>query len=46
MHFGLSIMRERAQRLKGGIEYASRPGEGTTVTLEFPAAPAPDRMRQ
>jgi two-component system nitrate/nitrite sensor histidine kinase NarX len=37
MHFGLSIMRERAQRLKGRIGYQSRPSEGTTVILTFPA---------
>jgi two-component system nitrate/nitrite sensor histidine kinase NarX len=43
MHFGLSIMRERAQRLRGDIEYVSRPGAGTTVILEFPATPAPAR---
>jgi two-component system nitrate/nitrite sensor histidine kinase NarX len=45
MHFGLSIMRERAQRLKGTIEYASPPGRGTTVTLEFPANPAAAGVR-
>jgi two-component system nitrate/nitrite sensor histidine kinase NarX len=35
--FGLSIMSERAQRLGGDVDIASRPGEGTTVTLRFPA---------
>ncbi|HSD61100.1 MAG TPA: ATP-binding protein [Burkholderiales bacterium] len=45
MHFGLSIMRERAQRLKGEIEYQSRPGEGTTVVLSFPTQPAPAGIR-
>lgn len=37
MHFGLTIMRERADRLKGRIAYQSRPNEGTTVVLTFPA---------
>jgi two-component system, NarL family, nitrate/nitrite sensor histidine kinase NarX len=40
MHFGLSIMRERAERLGGRIDYISRPGEGTTVVLGFPATRA------
>jgi signal transduction histidine kinase len=35
--FGLNIMRERAQRLGGDVEIASRPGEGTSVVLRFPA---------
>jgi nitrate/nitrite-specific signal transduction histidine kinase len=39
MHFGLSIMRERAERLGGRIEYQSRPGEGTKVILGFPTNP-------
>lgn len=36
MQFGLNIMRERAQRLGGGLEIDSRVGEGTRVTLGFP----------
>jgi two-component system nitrate/nitrite sensor histidine kinase NarX len=35
--FGLNIMRERAQRLGGDVEIASRPGKGTSVLLRFPA---------
>ncbi|HWI13702.1 MAG TPA: ATP-binding protein, partial [Burkholderiales bacterium] len=37
-HIGLNIMRERAQRIGGEVEVASRPGEGATVTLRLPAA--------
>lgn len=37
MQFGLNIMRERAQRLGGKLEIDSRVGEGTRVTLRFPA---------
>jgi two-component system nitrate/nitrite sensor histidine kinase NarX len=40
MQFGLNIMRERAQRLGGDVEIASRPGEGTSVVLRFPARQA------
>ena len=36
MHLGMSIMKERAQRLGGEIQVVSQPGEGTTVHLEFP----------
>jgi two-component system nitrate/nitrite sensor histidine kinase NarX len=35
--FGLNIMSERAQRLGGDVEIASRPGAGTSVVLRFPA---------
>jgi signal transduction histidine kinase len=34
-HFGLAMMRERAQISGGSLEIASTPGEGTTVTAEF-----------
>lgn len=34
---GLNIMRERAQRLGGDVAIASRPGDGTSVVLRFPA---------
>jgi two-component system nitrate/nitrite sensor histidine kinase NarX len=40
MQFGLSIMSERAQRLGGEVDIASRPGEGTAVVLRFPARQA------
>ena len=38
LHFGLSIMQERAQRLKGDLAVETRPGRGTRVVLRFPAA--------
>jgi two-component system nitrate/nitrite sensor histidine kinase NarX len=38
MHFGLNIMRERAQRLAGKITMNNRVGVGTCVRLTFPAA--------
>jgi two-component system nitrate/nitrite sensor histidine kinase NarX len=41
MQFGVSIMSERAQRLGGEVEIASRPGEGTRVMLRFPARQSP-----
>jgi two-component system nitrate/nitrite sensor histidine kinase NarX len=37
MQFGLSIMRERAERLGGEVEIGSSVGEGTHVVLKFPA---------
>lgn len=37
MRFGLSIMRERAQRLGGSIGYEGRPAQGTRIELTFPA---------
>lgn len=33
---GLSAMRERVEKLGGGIEVSSRPGEGTRVTVRVP----------
>ena len=38
MHFGMNIMRERAERLGGAVEVVSRAGEGTRLELRFPAA--------
>ena len=38
MHFGMNIMRERAERIKGLVEIRSRVGGGTRVTLVFPHA--------
>jgi signal transduction histidine kinase len=35
---GLSSMRERARKVRGSLAVRSKPGEGTTVTLEVPGA--------
>lgn len=35
-HIGLSVMRERAERLPGEITIESEPGEGTRIVLTFP----------
>ncbi len=42
---GLSIMRERAEKLLGDLQIESDPGEGTRVLLEFPEDPNPTRLR-
>ena len=39
-HVGLRIMHERAQRLGARLEVSSRPGQGTSVVLTLPPAPA------
>ncbi|MCW3834673.1 histidine kinase [Sphingomonas canadensis] len=39
-HFGLEIMRQRAQRAGAALEIASAPGRGTAITLIWPAAGA------
>ncbi len=39
-HYGMSIMRERAQGLHGQIAVAPRPQGGSIVTLRFPVQPA------
>jgi PAS domain S-box-containing protein len=36
-HFGLSIMRERAELLGGSLEVQSIPGEGTYIEVEVPS---------
>jgi len=45
-HFGLDIMRARAQDIGGDLQVVSRPGAGTQVRVRVPArkmaAPAPD----
>ena len=38
-HYGIAIMRERAQRLGGELTLRSVAGAGTTVRLAFPAHP-------
>jgi signal transduction histidine kinase len=37
--FGLTGMRERAERLGGRVTISSRPGQGTEVVLVAPASP-------
>lgn len=39
-NIGLSIMRERAERIEGVLRIESEPGEGTRIQLAFPAQPA------
>ncbi len=38
-HYGLAIMRERAQRLGGALQVTPREGGGTVVRLQFPLPP-------
>lgn len=40
-HIGLSVMRERAERLPGELTIESEAGEGTRVMVTFAAAPPP-----
>ncbi|HET9650846.1 MAG TPA: ATP-binding protein, partial [Usitatibacter sp.] len=40
-HYGMDIMRERAQRLGGTLRIRSMPGKGTRVRLTLPAQPRP-----
>ena len=35
-HWGIRTMRERVERLGGLLKLSSRPGQGTTVRVEFP----------
>ena len=35
-HLGLQVMRERAALLGGSVKVESRPGAGTTITVQFP----------
>jgi signal transduction histidine kinase len=37
-HFGLAMMRERAQVFGGSFELRSAVGEGTTISVQFPTA--------
>jgi signal transduction histidine kinase len=37
-HFGMAMMRERAQVGGGSFEVESEPGQGTTITVRFPLA--------
>jgi nitrate/nitrite-specific signal transduction histidine kinase len=40
-HFGLEIMRERAESVGGSLEITSQPGHGTRVIVRMPCALAP-----
>ena len=40
-HFGLAIMRERAESVGGGVEVRSTPGQGTRVIVQLPLSLAP-----
>ncbi len=40
-HFGLRIMRERAERLGGTFKLETAPGEGTKITALLPLFPSP-----
>ena len=42
LHYGIAIMRERAQGLRGRLEIQARPQGGTMVSLWFRATPIPD----
>lgn len=46
LHYGLSIMRERAAGLKGEIHFTARPGGGTRVMLKFHADAPPAHAPQ
>jgi two-component system nitrate/nitrite sensor histidine kinase NarX len=37
-HFGLQIMRERAQSIGGSLELDSQPGQGTQIVIRLPSA--------
>jgi signal transduction histidine kinase len=37
-HYGMAMMRERAQVGGGSFEVQSEPGQGTTITVRFPVA--------
>ena len=39
-HFGLQVMRERAEKVCGDLIVDSRPGEGTRVELRLPGPPS------
>jgi signal transduction histidine kinase len=50
-HFGMAMMRERAQVGGGRFEVESKPGEGSTITVRFPRSllqdePPPDGPTQ
>jgi signal transduction histidine kinase len=43
-HFGLAIMRERVDALKGRIEFTASPSQGATITVWLPLAPPVDPL--
>jgi two-component system nitrate/nitrite sensor histidine kinase NarQ len=43
-HYGLTIMRERAERLGGVLEIISPPGSGTQVQFRFPIVVSAQRQ--
>ncbi|WP_437886994.1 nitrate/nitrite two-component system sensor histidine kinase NarQ [Phytobacter sp. V91] len=45
-HFGLSIMRERAERLDGTLIFSRPPGGGTLVQFRFPVAELSSKSQQ
>jgi two-component system nitrate/nitrite sensor histidine kinase NarX len=45
-HFGMSIMRARAARIGGQINYYSEPAQGTIVTLTWPVQSSDDSVRK
>jgi signal transduction histidine kinase len=44
-HFGLTIMRERAEQIRAPLHIASTPGRGTTITVAAPVNAAPATPR-
>jgi signal transduction histidine kinase len=44
-HWGLAGMRERADKVGGKLEFASRPGGGTEIILSVPASAAYQESR-
>jgi signal transduction histidine kinase len=41
-HFGLRIMRERAEAVAAALHIESQPGQGTTILITWNQSPAPD----
>jgi signal transduction histidine kinase len=43
-HYGLGMMRERAEAVKAGLTLASRPGQGTEIILRWHGTPKPEAL--